>query len=157
MVKREEPRTTISLLPKYLLRTHYVWSGLPRWLTGKESAWRCKRHRFNLSGQEESPGGGNDNPLQDSCVQNSMDRGAWWATAHRITKSQIWLSNWLHAHTHTHTRTHTRTHTHAHTHTYTYTRVKCRVLGIESTEWKRHEKPLAWWYLQSSWMETDQK
>jgi len=29
-----------------------------------------------------SPGGGNDNPLQYSCLENSMDRGAWWATVH---------------------------------------------------------------------------
>ena len=35
-----------------------------------------------------SPGGGNGNPLQDSCLKNSMDRGAWWATGHGVTKSQ---------------------------------------------------------------------
>ena len=29
-----------------------------------------------------SPGGGNDNPLQYSCLENSMDRGAWWAVVH---------------------------------------------------------------------------
>ena len=33
-----------------------------------------------------SPGGGNGNPLQDSCLENSMDRGAWWATVHEVTK-----------------------------------------------------------------------
>ena len=33
------------------------------------------------------PGGGNDNPLQYSCLGKSMDRGAWWATVHRVTKS----------------------------------------------------------------------
>ena len=35
-----------------------------------------------------SPGGGNGNPLQDSCLENSMDRGAWRATAHGVTKGQ---------------------------------------------------------------------
>ena len=35
-----------------------------------------------------SPGGGNGNPLQYSCLEKPMDRGAWWATVHRVTKSQ---------------------------------------------------------------------
>ena len=34
------------------------------------------------------PGGGHGNPLQYSCLENPMDRGAWWATVHRVTKSQ---------------------------------------------------------------------
>ena len=38
-------------------------------------------------------GGGNGNPLRYSCLENSMDRGAWWATAHEITKSQTRLSD----------------------------------------------------------------
>ena len=33
------------------------------------------------------PGGGSSNPLQYSCLENPMDKGAWWATTHRITKS----------------------------------------------------------------------
>ena len=40
-----------------------------------------------------SPGGGNGNPLQHSCWNNSMDRGAWWATVHRDTKSQTRLND----------------------------------------------------------------
>ena len=35
-----------------------------------------------------SPGGGDDNPLQCSCLENSMDRGAWWATVHGVAKGQ---------------------------------------------------------------------
>ena len=38
-----------------------------------------------------SPGEGNGNPLQYSCLENSMDRGAWWATVHGVTKSRIRL------------------------------------------------------------------
>ena len=38
-----------------------------------------------------SPGEGNGNSLQYSCLENSMDRGAWWATVHEVTKSQTWL------------------------------------------------------------------
>ena len=37
------------------------------------------------------PGRGHGNPLQDSCLENPMDRGAWQATVHRVTKSQIGL------------------------------------------------------------------
>ena len=40
-----------------------------------------------------SPGEGNDYPFQYSCLENSMDRGAWQATVHGVTKSQIGMSN----------------------------------------------------------------
>ena len=39
-------------------------------------------------GLGRSPGGGHSNPLQYSCLENPMDRGAWWATVHRVAKSQ---------------------------------------------------------------------
>ena len=42
----------------------------------------------------KSPGGGNGYPLQCSCLENSMDRGASWATIHGIRRSQTWLSDW---------------------------------------------------------------
>ena len=42
---------------------------------------------------ERSPGEGNGNPLQYSCLENPMDGGAWWATVHRVTKSQTRLSD----------------------------------------------------------------
>ena len=60
------------------------------WLSGKESA--LERQVQSL-GQEKSPGGGNGNLLQYSCLENSMDRGAWQATAHGVTKSQTGLSD----------------------------------------------------------------
>ena len=41
-----------------------------------------------------SPGGGCGNPLQYSCLENPMDRGAWWATVQRVSKSWTWLK-WL--------------------------------------------------------------
>ena len=50
-----------------------------------------------------SPGEGNGNPLQYSCLENLMDRGALWARVQRVTKSHTWLSDWAHTHTHTHT------------------------------------------------------
>ena len=40
----------------------------------------------SIPGSGKSPGEGNDNPLQYSCLGNPMDRGAWWATVQRVTK-----------------------------------------------------------------------
>ena len=42
----------------------------------------------SIPGSGRSPGGGNGNPLQYSCLGNPMDRGAWWATVHGAAKSQ---------------------------------------------------------------------
>ena len=47
----------------------------------------------SIPGLGRSPGGGHGNPLQYFCLENPMDRGAWWATAHRVTKSRTQLSN----------------------------------------------------------------
>ena len=41
-----------------------------------------------IPGSGRYPEEGQGNPLQYSCLENSMDRGAWWATIHRVTKSQ---------------------------------------------------------------------
>ena len=41
-----------------------------------------------IPGLGRSPGGGNSNPLQYSCLENLMDGGAWWATVHGVAKSQ---------------------------------------------------------------------
>jgi len=41
----------------------------------------------SIPGSGRSPGEGNGNPLQYSCLKNPMDRGAWWATVHRVAKS----------------------------------------------------------------------
>ena len=52
----------------------------PQWLSSKESAYSAGGDRGSIPGSGKSPGGGNGNPLQYSCLQNPMDRGAWWAT-----------------------------------------------------------------------------
>ena len=41
-----------------------------------------------IPGTGRSPGGVHGNPLQYSCLENPMDRGSWWSTVHRVTKSQ---------------------------------------------------------------------
>ena len=47
----------------------------------------------SIPGLGRSPGEGNGNPLQYSCLENPMDRGAWWATVHGVLKSQTRLSD----------------------------------------------------------------
>ena len=58
----------------------------------KESACNARDLGF-ISGPERSPGEGNGYPLQYSCLENSMDRGALWATVHGVKKSWTQLSN----------------------------------------------------------------
>ena len=53
---------------------------------GKESVCN-ERDLGSIPGLERSPGEGNGNPLQNSCLENPMDRGAWQATVHGVTKS----------------------------------------------------------------------
>ena len=47
----------------------------------------------SIPGSGRSPGEGNGNPLQYSCLENSMDRGAWQAAVHAVVNSQTCLSN----------------------------------------------------------------
>ena len=55
-----------------------------------------KKMLITLPGSGRSPGGGNGNSLQYSCLGNPMDRRAWWATVHAVTKSRTRLSVWTH-------------------------------------------------------------
>ena len=50
----------------------------------------------SILGSGRSPGEGNGNPLQYSCLENPVDRGAWWATVHGVAESQTQLSNYAH-------------------------------------------------------------
>ena len=58
------------------------------------------RDAGSIPGLGRSPGGGNGNPLQYSCLENRMGRGAWPAIVHRIAKSRTRLKR-LNAETHT--------------------------------------------------------
>ena len=87
------------VIPFPLLLVH-LWSfcgqvwlcwGFPGGSDGKESA--CNVGDLgSIPGSGRSPGGGHGNPLQYSCLENPMDRGAWRATVHRVT-SQTRLSD----------------------------------------------------------------
>ena len=66
--------------------------GFPGGSDGKEST--CNAGDLgSIPGLGRSPGGGHGYPLQYSCLENSMDRGTWWATVCGVTKSQTGLSN----------------------------------------------------------------
>ena len=68
------------------------YKGFPGGSDGKESA--CNTGDLSLIlGSGRSLGEGNGYPLQYSCLENSMDRGAWQATVHGVTKSPTQLSN----------------------------------------------------------------
>ena len=72
--------------------------GLPQRLSSKEST--CNAGDTGdmglIPGSGRSPGEGHGNPLQYSCLENPMDRGAWWARVHGVTKIQTWLSDLAH-------------------------------------------------------------
>ena len=65
---------------------------IPRWCSWYP-ACQCGdiRDTGSIPGLERSPGGGNGNPLQCSCLDNPMDRRAWWAAIHGVTESWTWL------------------------------------------------------------------
>ena len=66
--------------------------GFPHSSVGKESACNAG-DPGSIPGLGRSPGEGNGNPLQYSCLENPMDRGAWQAIVHGIAKSQTRLSD----------------------------------------------------------------
>ena len=71
----------------FLENSWIIFHGLPWWFNGKESP--CNAGDMDsIPGLGRSPGGGHGNPLHYSCLENSMDREAWRATVHGVTKSQ---------------------------------------------------------------------
>ena len=77
-----------------------ILMGFPGGSDGKESACNAGDQGL-IPGSGRSPGEGNGNPLQYSCLENSMDRGAWRAKSHKELDTTEWL-------THTHTDIHPR-------------------------------------------------
>ena len=77
----------------------WFYQGSPGGSDGKE--FTCNAGDLCLiPGLGRSPGGGNGNPLQYFCLNNPVDRGAWWAAVHGVTKSQTQLGNSAYTHTH---------------------------------------------------------
>ena len=80
---------SVTLAKLELCFTFLPYMGFPSDSVGKESACNAgdTRDLGLIPRLQSSPGGGHGNPLQYSCLENPMDRGAWWATVHRIAKS----------------------------------------------------------------------
>ena len=73
---------------------------IPRWSYWQRTSLPIQemlRDTGLIPGSGRSPGEGDGNPLQYSCLENPMVRGAWWATVHRVPKSQTELK-WLSMH-----------------------------------------------------------
>ena len=70
----------------YAVGQIYLFTGFPGGSDGKESACNAG-DPGSIPGSGRSPGEENGNPLQYSCLENPMDRGAWRATVHRVAKS----------------------------------------------------------------------
>ena len=91
--------------PSFLLRNSWYTSlyklkGFPGSPDGKESACNVG-DLASVPGLRRSSGGAHGNPLQYSCLENPMDKGAWRATVHGITKSHSWVTT---EHTQSHTQ-----------------------------------------------------
>ena len=87
-----------NLISSFWILTGYpIYCGLPGGSDGKESACNAGDPGL-IPGLGRSPGEGNGNPFQYSCLENSMDRGAWWATVHgcKDLDTTEWLTLALH-------------------------------------------------------------
>ena len=85
------PKSLQMVIAAMKLKDAYSLEGFPGGSEVKASA--CNVGDLgSVPGLEGSPGEGNGNPLQYSCLENPMDGGAWWDTVHRVAKSQTRLS-----------------------------------------------------------------
>ena len=84
-----------------LLVVSVALRSFPGGTSGKEPACQCRRHKRHGFDPwvGRSPGGGHGNPLQYSCLENPMHRGAWRATVYSVPQSWTWLK-WLSTHAH---------------------------------------------------------
>ena len=99
LVKTKQNKTKQNTYPYQFLKTMLpIWKplietkGFPCSSVGKESA--CSAGDLgSIPGLGRSPGEANGNPLQYPCLENLMDRGAWWAAVHGVAKSWARLSD----------------------------------------------------------------
>ena len=71
------------------VKEYTLWASLMvQWVKNLPAMQETQEMWVWILGSGRSSGGGKGNPLQYSCLENPMDRGAWWATVQRVTKSQ---------------------------------------------------------------------
>ena len=82
----DEVIVIIIIIKHLFFISHYFkLCGYPYWLSGKESTCNAGDELL-IPGSGISPGEGNGNSVQYSCLENPRDRGAWWATDHGVAK-----------------------------------------------------------------------
>ena len=81
-----------ALLSRIVMQVLAVLPGLPLWVSGKEPACNAG-DTGSIPGLGRFLQEGHGNPLQYSCLENLMNRRAWWATVHGVAKSQTRLSD----------------------------------------------------------------
>ena len=86
-----QPKCPLGAFLFFLINA-YISRGFPSDSDGKESTCNAGDQGSN-PGSERSPGEGNGNPLQYSCLENPMDRGAWRATVHGVAEGRTQLSH----------------------------------------------------------------
>ena len=86
LLEPEQPQ----LSDTFMVGKRVKW-GFPGGSDGKKSA--AVQETDSIPGSGRSLGEGNGYPLQYSCLEHSMDRGAWWAIVHRVAKSRTQLSD----------------------------------------------------------------
>ena len=79
----------------YICNYLHIYLGFPGGTSGKEPAGDIK-DVGSIPSSRGAPGGGHGNPVQYSCLENPMDRGAWQTTVHGVTKSLADYSPWGH-------------------------------------------------------------
>ena len=97
----EKFKSTIIQLTPFSWESIGDASVFPDGASGKELTCQCRSPKSRgFNPWVRIPGGRNGNPLQYSCLENPLDRGAWWGTVHGVAKSWPWLK-WLSTHAHT--------------------------------------------------------
>ena len=89
-MKEDVPVFSRFMLRSLRVKCHELWaSQVTLVVKNLPASERDVRDSGSIPGLERSPGRGRDSPLQYSCLENPMDRGAWWATVHGVAQSRI--------------------------------------------------------------------
>ena len=97
VVLDKQTYSCLEMFFNFLFSTWFVevWRSHMTWFRSRKVCWEALfvvKYR-DMEKTVLKDGEGNGTPLQYSCLENPMDRGAWWAAVHGVTKNQTWLSD----------------------------------------------------------------